>query len=136
MGLFDSLKKLGEDLGKEIEKGVNSEAFKSVKDTLANVGASVSNNDSTQGKEIPQEYMGFPKFRETTKNLSTKETPNYTRCTMDYSNVSQDEVDAYTNQLIQLGYVKNTAVRYDKGNTYIIVDYAYGELNLVFHIKK
>ena len=34
MGLFDSLKKLGEDLGKEIEKGVNSEAFKSVKDTL------------------------------------------------------------------------------------------------------
>jgi hypothetical protein len=135
MGLFDSLKKLGEDLGKEIEKGVNSEAFKSVKDTLTNVGASVSNNVS-QSREIPQEYMGFPKFRETVKNLSTKETPNYTRCTMDFSNVSQDEVDAYTNQLIQLGYVKNTAVRYDKENTYIIVDYAYGELNLVFHIKK
>lgn len=135
MGLFDSLKKLGEDLGKEIEKGVNSEAFKSVKDTLTNVGASVSNNAS-QSREIPQEYMGFPKFRETVKNLSTKETPNYTRCTMDFSNVSQDEVDAYTTQLTQLGYVKNTAVRYDKGNTYIIVDYAYGELNLVFHIKK
>ena len=135
MGLFDSLKKLGEDLGKEIEKGVNSEAFKSVKDTLTNVGASVSNNVS-QSREIPQEYMGFPKFRETVKNLSTKETPNYTRCTMDFSNVSQDEVDAYTNQLTQLGYVKNSPVRYDKGNTYVIVDYAYGELNLVFHIKR
>lgn len=135
MGLFDSLKKLGEDLGKEIEKGVNSDAFKSVKDTLANVGASVSNNAS-QGREIPEEYMGFPKFRETVKELSTKETPNYTRCTMDFSNVSQDEVEAYTTQLNQLGYVKNSPVRYDKGNTYIIVDYAYGELNLVFHIKR
>lgn len=135
MGLLDSLKKLGDNISKEIEKGVNSEAFKSVKDTLANVSASVSNNAS-QGREIPEEYKGFPKFRETVKNLSTKETPDYTRCTMDFSNVSQDEIEAYTLQLEQLGYVKNSPVRYDKGNTYVIVDYSYGELNLVFHIKR
>lgn len=136
MGLLDSLKKLGENISKEIEKGVNSDAMKNVKETLANVGASVSNAVNPQEKEIPQEYMGFPKFKETVKNLSTKETPDYTRCTMYFSDVSRDDLEAYTNQLEALGYVKNSPVRYDKGNTYIIVDYAYGELNLVFHIKR
>ena len=136
MGLLDSLKKLGDNISKEIEKGVNSEAFKSVKDTLANVSASVSNAVNPQEKEIPQEYMGFPKFKETVKNLSTKETPDYTRCTMYFSDGSRDDLEAYTNQLEQLGYVKNSLVRYDKGNTYIIVDYAFEKLILVFHIKR
>ena len=56
---------------------------------------------------------------------------------MDFYSVTEQEVENYRNQIRGEGYVQNTDVRFDKENTYIIVDYSSGsDLNLVFHIKK
>ena len=133
MGLFDSLKKIGEDISKEVEKGIGSDAFKNLKDAVA--GSNVSNRNQTP-KEIPAEYSEFPKFREVVTDLSTKQTDKYTRCTMSFPDATDHEISEYISKINSLGYVKGSNVRFDKGNTYIIVDEQYGGLNLVFHIKR
>ena len=135
MGLLDNLKKFGENIGKEIEKGIESDTFKNIKKSVTNIN--ITNTHKQQNpKEIPAEYSEFPKFRDTTTDLSTKETEKYIRCTMNYSNVTDSEVSEYISKINSLGYVKGSNVRFDKGNTYIIVDNNYGGLNLVFHIKR
>ena len=143
MGLFDSLKKLGQDLEKEIENGVGKDAIQNIKDAVANAGAgtatnSFSHNSNTggSGKTIPTEYSEFPVFEGKLENVSTKETNNYTRCSMDYYNVTDEQVHNYILKINSLGYTMGSKVRYDKGNTYIIVDNQYGDLNIVYHVKK
>ena len=137
MGLFDSLKKLGEDLGKEVEKAVESDTFKNIKDTVSNASNKISSSLNTQTtKEIPAEYSEFPRFRDNVTNLSTKETEKYIRCTMNFHNVTDQEISDYISKINSLGYIKGSNVRFDKGSTYIIVDNSSGDLNLVFHIKK
>ena len=141
MGLFDSLKKLGEDISKEVEKSVGSETFKNLKDAVANASANASNEIHSSSnnqplKEIPEEYSEFPKFRETATDLSTKETDKYIRCTMNFSNVTEQEIAEYISKINSLGYIRGSNIRFDKGNTYIIVDNQYSNLKLVFHIKR
>ena len=139
MGLFDSLKKLGADLEKEIEKGVGKDALQNLKDAVANAGNTNGyTNNSRNGKayEIPTQYSEFPTFPKNPDELKTAETDKYERCTMDFYNASEQEVAEYVSKIVSLGYMKNTNVRYDKGNTYIIVDTEKGGLNLVFHIKR
>ena len=136
MGLFDNIKKMGENLGKEIEKGLNSDAVKNIKNAVTNATSAGNKANSQSSKEIPSEYSEFPKFRDITTDLSTKETEKYTRCTMNYRNVTDNEVSEYISKINSLGYVKGSDVRFDKGNTYIIVDSNCGDLNLVFHIKR
>ena len=145
MGLFDSLKKIGEDIGKEIEKGVNSEGFKDFKKAIGDAAKEASDemssitgtNSSSQNlKEIPAQYSEFPTFKEGAPYLKTTETEKYIRCTMEYPNASDQEISEYVSKINSLGYVKGSNVRYDKGNTYIIVDTENGGLNLVFHIKR
>ena len=70
--------------------------------------------------------------------MEEKKTYQYQRCTMDFYDVTEEEVKDYCNQIWKAGYTQSTKVRYDKDNTYIIVDYdeASQKLNLVFHIKK
>ena len=55
---------------------------------------------------------------------------------MNFYNVTEQEVSDYISKINSLGYIKGSNVRFDKGNTYIIVDKNYGDLNLVFHIKR
>ena len=137
MGLFDSIKKFGENIGKEIEKSVGQDAFKNIKDAVTNNANASNNQHSSQNtKEIPAEYSEFPKFREVVTDLSTKETNQYRRCTMNFENVTEQEVSEYVTKINSLGFVRGSKVRFDKGNTYIIVDNQYGDLNLVFHIKR
>ena len=87
-------------------------------------------------KEIPEEYSEFPKFREECTDLTTKKTDKYIRCTMNFYNVTDREVEDYIYKLRTLGYERGSDVRFDKGNTYIIVDNGSSSLNLVFHIKR
>ena len=144
MGLFDSLKKMTEDLGKEIEKGVNSEGFKDFKNAMESAAkeatesirsATGSNSSARSAKEIPAEYAEFPRFREVVTDVSTKETDKYIRCTMNFQDATEQEISDYISKITSAGYVKGSNVRYDKGNTYIIVEENYG-LNIVFHIKR
>ena len=134
MGLFDSLKKIGKEIGKEIEKTVESAAFKNVNNNTS--GETGFNSTSKNTKEIPAEYSEFPRFRDIVTDLSTIETAKYIRCTMNFSNVTDQEISEYISKINSLGYVRGSNVRFDKGNTYIIVDNKYGDLNLVFHIKR
>ncbi len=157
MGLFDDLKKLTNDISKEIEKS-------GVKDDLAKFGKNISEgmqdleknaqefiknaqNSSEDGtnpfrkenntKEIPAEYSEFPTFDKAPNNLKTIETEKYKRCSMDFYDYTEQEVENYKAKIIELGYVQNTKVRFDKGNTYIIVDQDdISGLNIVFHIKR
>lgn len=55
---------------------------------------------------------------------------------MNFYNVTDREVEDYIYKLRTLGYERGSNVRFDKGNTYIIVDNGSSSLNLVFHIKR
>ena len=139
MGLFDSLKKIGQDLEKEIEKNVGSDALRSFKDAALNSNDLGSNgifSNNRNSKEIPAEYSEFPKFRENAEYLTTTETNKYIRCTMDYPNATDGEISGYISKINSLGYIRGSNVRFDNGNKYIIVDTENGGLHLVFHIKR
>ena len=87
-------------------------------------------------KKIPDEYSSFPAFRENIEKLYTKNQSNYMRCTMDFRDVLEDELSKYISKITEERFIKMSEVRYEKENTYIIIDNAGKYLNLVFHIKK
>ena len=88
-----------------------------------------------RGFTIPNEYQNFPVFDGAIIDLTTKKTDKYERCTMKYHNLSEDLVNNYRNKIINNGYEQATSVRYEKGNTYIIIDNNDDVLTLVYHIK-
>jgi len=133
MGLFDSLKKIGESLGINFGDSAEEGPIKNVGETGT---SAVKRGGLRFSKEIPEKYSEFPKFRDEVYHLSETKTSKYTRCTMNFTNVKDREIEDYIYKIQSLGYVKGSEVRFDKENTYIIVDYNSGKLNLVFHIKK
>ena len=138
MGLFDQLKKLGSQEIAKVAKDAINNVSKDVLNAIdPNLAKNVETNSAT-GKDIPAEYGSFPVFRSKADEVSTKDVGNYKRCTMDFYNVPEEEIQSYVSKISTEGYVKGSDVRFDKSNTYIIVDYdKYGKsLNLVYHIKK
>jgi hypothetical protein len=146
MGLFDELKKISkgdiEKFGKDIVSGIQNatnDITKTVSNEIKNTtGINTEQSNSSSGKEVPSEYSEFPRFSKNPDDITTKETEKYTRCSMTFYSATAEEIQNYASQIESLGYTKNTKVRFDKGNTYIIVDDdpSNGDLNLVFHIKK
>ena len=146
MGLFDSLKKLTENIGKEInESGIKddlskfgkdmADGFQSLADT-AKDDLKGKNKESDKNK-IPEEYSEFPTFSRNPDRVNISKTWKYKRCSMVFYNATEDEIKDYTYLITSRGYIQNSKVRYDKENTYIIVDPEYSNgLNIVFHIKK
>ena len=120
MGIFDDLKKLVNDMAGVERVGFSDE------------------EDNSREPNIPIEYKDFPRFGKYTRKVRKKDTSKYTRCTMNFKNVSEVEISSYIDKIKMAGYVQGSKVRFDKGNTYIIVDYkeTYDELELVFHIKR
>ena len=131
MGFFDSLAKLGKELA-------NNEAVQEFKDELKkgveNLEEKVGNAEK-RNYEVPEKYSDFPAFEGTITSLNEKSTSNYERCTIDYSNISVEDLNNYIDVVINNGYVKNSKVRYDKSNTYIIIEPKSNNLHVVFHIK-
>ena len=97
-----------------------------------------SDDENTKETKIPEEYSEFPRFEKYTRRVDTKNTSSYTRCTMVFKNITQEEVDNYINKIKLMGYLQGSKVRFDKESTYIIVDYkeTFNELVVVFHIKR
>ena len=142
MGLFDELKKISkgdiEKFGKDIVsniQNVTNEISTNVSNEIKNAtGVDVN---KTSKKEIPEEYSDFPTFSKDPDDLTTKETDTYTRCSMNFYSTTEEEIQAYIMKIQSLGYYKGSKVRFDKGNTYIIVDEdGPNGLNIVFHFKK
>ena len=92
-----------------------------------NANTNTNNNDKYT---IPEEYKEFPVLPGVIYHLNTKKTDKYQRCTIKYNNLSENVVTQYKNKI-----VKATDVRYEKNNTYIIVDFNGSDLELVYHIK-
>ena len=148
MGLFDDLKKLGKSIGQEIEKSGIKEDFAKIGKGISDSVSSVVGSDDPFGsnkkekkeknpeEEIPKDYDEFPRFKGVPFEVKTKKTSKYKRCTMEYFNVPVNEMSDYIYEIETAGYVQGSKVRYDKDNTYIIVDYINGDLEIVFHIKK
>ena len=89
-------------------------------------------------KKLDEKYMNFPKIEKELKNIEEKITEKYDRITMDYINVSYIEYEMYEKKVEDYGFEKNSNVRYDKNNTYVIIEYSERRqsLHVVFHIKK
>ena len=134
MGLFDNLVKSVSELA-------NTEEAKKLKDNLKNFAQSVdtsssSNRSSSSSKSIPEEYSHFPVFNGKIDDLTTKNEEKYKRCSINYNNVNDADVEAYIKTIEEAGYEKKTDVRYEKNNEYIIVDRnTYVDLNIVYHVK-
>ena len=140
MGLFDGLKKMVADAGKDLNIG-------NIKDDLNKIGIDLNSEDPFGGtaqdrKEkksasIDAEYCDFPLFPIEPKKVRYTKTRKYHRCSMDFSNYDERDIEDYKYKITSMGYVQNTKVRFDKDNTYIIVDpEAHYGLNIVFHIKR
>ncbi len=134
-GLKDGLKQVGEGLDKAANQ-LGEEFNKSgIKEDLQKMGKDMGITSSNEPKKVPDEYLEFPQFEGTIKDLSTKKIDKYHRCTIDYKDVTTDALNAYKVKITDAGYVKGSDVRYDKDNTYIIVEYEEQNLHLVFHVK-
>ena len=89
-------------------------------------------------KKLDEKYMNFPKIEKEFKYIEEKITEKYDRITMDYLNISYIEFEMYERRVEDYGFEKNSNVRYDKNNTYVILEYNEKRqtLHVVFHIKK
>lgn len=125
MGFLDKLKKISQNL----QDNISEEIKKSFSDIN-------QQNSNYQNISIPTQYSEFPVFNGNMTSLTEKNEPRYIRCTMDYKNVSSIDFTNYINTINAAGYVQASNVRYEKANTYIIVEHAGNSLHLVFHIKR
>lgn len=126
MGLFDKLVSIGKNIVEdELEKKI-----------VENIPNEYKTSLSRNTKSIPITYSEFPVFNGIISNMYEKNESNYKRCTIDYEKTTDDVIDNYISNVVSNGYIKASNVRYDKGNTYIIIENNDGYLHLVFHIKK
>ena len=101
-------------------------------DKLQKIGKALQSNI----KDMSPIYNKFPQFDGKLASLYEKDTPKYMRCTMDYRSVSSLDFENYIYQITEAGFIQESNIRYEKENTYIIVEYSNRMLHLVFHIKK
>lgn len=83
---------------------------------------------------IPEKYNIFPKYPgEMLSKPQKRETSNYSRVTIEYKGEPSQE---FISTILQDGFLKASDVRYEKLNTYIIIEDCYGTTKIVYHIKK
>ncbi len=139
MGLFDSLLKKAT---KAVSNTLLDEIGNTIKDNL-NINQTI-NNESTHNipnttntsktYEIPEKYNEFPKYPgQIIKKPVERTTDKYIRITLRYNGTPSAD---YISTLLQAGFVQGSSVRYDKNNTYVIVDNLGKQTEIVYHIKK
>lgn len=135
MGLFNSIFKKAT---KAISEDILESAKNAIKDNLT-ISNESSNNikpNATKSSEytIPERYNNFPKYPGMIiKKPIEKSTDRYTRLTFLCTGVPNPE---YFSILENSGFIKGSDVRYDKDNTYVIVDGLGKTTEIVYHIKK
>ena len=127
----DGLSQIGKGLDKVV-KDVGNEINKSgIKEDLKKIGRDLGSSP----KVIPEEYQEFPKFESKIDDLYIKKIDKYHRCTIDYYNVTDESVNKYISLIEEKGFRKGSDIRYDKNNTYIILEHIKDKLHLVFHVR-
>lgn len=92
-----------------------------------------TSDDSTSNYNLPIKYSDFPVYNgKKTKGPIETTGPNYTRLTIFYKGVPNPE---YYLKLQNFGYEKTSDVRFDKDNTYVIVEQLGRSTKIAYHIK-
>ena len=93
------------------------------------IGSELSSNNSN----IPLKYSDFPVYHGEIKTQPTEtKTPKYSRLTILYKGKPNKE---FLEQLNMMGYIQGSDVRYDKDNTYVIVEKIGFNTKIAYHIK-
>jgi len=132
MGLFDNIIK---QASKIVTNAIEDKVFDNVANSVKNtINVDNRTNTTLQNYTIPEKYSSFPKYEgNMLEKPVERETNNYSRITIRYSGTPSSE---FISSLMQNGFIKGSSVRYDKGNTYVIVDNLGNKTEIVYHIKK
>ena len=135
MGLFNNfVRKASRIVTNAVEDKIFDDFKNSVQNTFNGNTNTNSNNSNFQNYTIPEKYSCFPKYEgNIVERPIEKETNNYNRITIKYSGSPSHQ---FISALLQSGFVQASSVRYDKNNTYVIVDNLGNKTEIVYHIKK
>ena len=90
-------------------------------------------NDSVS-LNIPTKYSDFPNYNGKKKDAPKETvTPSYSRLTILYKG---SPAKKYYDLLNMMGYVQASNVRFDKDNTYVIVEKIGRNTKIAYHIKE
>ena len=134
MSFFDKLKRIISAINSNIPKDIKSSINNITKDLDDDISNSI--NKSEEKKSIPNIYSDFPVFDGEITKISEKSTSIYTRCILDYENISSLDFEDYLYDITRAGYIQESNIKYAKKNTYIIVVYSQTSLHIIFHINK
>ena len=134
MSFFDKLKRIISAINSNIPKDIKSSINNITKDLDDDISNSI--NKSEEKKSIPNIYSDFPVFDGEITKISEKSTSKYTRCILDYENISSLDFEDYLYDITRAGYIQKKKKKYAKKNTYIIVVYSQTSLHIIFHINK
>ncbi len=134
MSFFDKLKRIINAINSNIPKDIKSSITNITKDLDDDISNSI--NKSEEKKSIPNIYSDFPIFDGEITKISEKSTSKYTRCILDYENISSLDFEDYLYDITRAGYIQESNIKYAKKNTYIIVVYSQTSLHIIFHINK
>ncbi|MBR3888429.1 MAG: hypothetical protein IKJ32_04950 [Clostridia bacterium] len=124
--------KLFNVLGKAVKDAAKDYA-KDYVEGHVNIGG-VSNSTPSMSYDIPSEYSNFPVYPgEMSAKPITTATSRYNRITLFYKGSPSRE---YYDTLTSAGYSQYSSVRYDKDNTYVIVEKHKNGTKIAYHIKK
>ena len=83
---------------------------------------------------VPMKYSEFPNYNgKIKKEPKETVTPKYSRLTIFYKGSPKQE---YYDLLNMMGYVQGSNVRFDKDNTYVIVEKIGFNTKIAYHIKE
>lgn len=93
-----------------------------------------SSNSAKKKYKVLEKYSEFPEYPGKIKNKPYETiTDKYNRVTIMY----KGSVDStYYRTLENYGYIKGSDVRFDKNNTYVIVEPHRERTKIVYHVKK
>lgn len=84
--------------------------------------------------DVPTKYSDFPNYNGKIKNAPKETvTDKYSRLTILYKGSPKKE---YYDLLNMMGYVQGSDVRFDKDNTYVIVEKIGFNTKIAYHIKE
>ena len=144
MGLLDRIvTKAVRTAGNAIGDAVGDTVGQKIKDNLGikSTGSSSAHSHSARSSatsrevhSIPAAYSDFPEFPgEMSGQPRETKTDKYTRLTLNYT--SGDSA-AYKKTLLASGFSQGSAVRYDKGKTYVIVEASGSGTKIAYQINK
>ena len=120
MSFFDKLKRIINAINSNIPKDIKSSINNITKDLDDDISNSI--NKSEEKKSIPNIYSDFPIFDGEITKISEKSTSKYTRCILDYENISSLDFEDYLYDITRAGYIQESNIKYAK-KTHILLLY-------------